>query len=108
MHKLPTFYKTVEKPVESTSNFWKWTKKITKTVLLIIAITASIYTGIQLTKVSKQIITNWSVLQFAYNKPTVVKEIQKDYETKSKKLDQSYININTDKLQSTASANITR
>ncbi len=83
------FTKNIEvlNPQHASVNF-KW--KIAKTILTIfvlICVGAILLQGFFL---ATSIINRWDAIQFAYEKPSVVGAVKKDYESKQVKLDQSY------------------
>lgn len=77
-----------EGPNTSKVNIWKW---LGFSLVFVVVFAILTYGAIQCWGAYKQVSRNWAEIKFAYEKPEFVKTVREDYESKTKKLDATYL-----------------
>lgn len=73
-----------------SGNSVNWTKWLLFTLVFVLVIGVLGYGGLKVKGALDSVSHNWQEIQFAMQKPNVVKAVREDYQTKSAKLDKEY------------------
>lgn len=86
------FYKTVEKEQKNETTASTSPKRVLRWIIVVgLALLIVLVVSLEGFSFLKKVSSNWKEIQFAYQKPALVKSIREDYETKQEKLDQSFL-----------------
>lgn len=69
----------------------KWKRNIFISILFLIIIIIIAYFGFKFFSFVGRVSSNWREIEFAYEKPTLIRSIREDYQKKQNELDNSFL-----------------